>query len=300
MNLRQIEAFQAVVELGSVTQAGEALSISQPAVSKLIGALQDSVGFKLFDRVGGRLKPTTKALMLFDAVDRVFSGMEKIRATAEEIRTDRRGRISLGAPPALSHGFIQRVAAQVIAPPRDIILSLQIRSSARTLQALSAKQLDLGVTANLSNYAGVRATLLRRVRAVCVLPPNHPLAEKPLVSVHDLHQERFIYLTQLDNARQRIQHSFDEARVSPNSNIETPFTASACAFVAAGLGISVVDPVSASAFTSSQIAVRPFEPEVHFDFFLCEPADVPRGELAEKFADALHAAFDELVSNTEG
>lgn len=294
MNLRQIEAFQAVIEFGSVTKAGDALSISQPAVSKLIAALQDSVGFKLFDRVGGRLKPTAKALMLFDAVDRMFSGMEKIRAAAEEIRADRRGRLSVGAPPALSHGFIQRVAGEVIAPPCDIIFSLQVRTSPRILQALSARQLDLGIAINLSEYPGVSSSLLARVRAVCVLSPKHPLAAKEVITAPDLHGERFVQLAQLDNSRQRIQSAFDDLRVRPNANIETPLGASACAFVAAGLGISIVDPILTSVFAPNQIVVRAFEPAVYFDFFLCEPAEVPRGQLADRFATAVRSAFDRI------
>ena len=61
MNHRQVEAFQAVMETGSVTKAGKVLYISQPAVSRLISDLESNVGFKLFFRRKGRLEPTVKA-----------------------------------------------------------------------------------------------------------------------------------------------------------------------------------------------------------------------------------------------
>src|SRR4051812_8483162 len=58
LNLRQIEAFRAVIENGTVSRAAEMLHISQPAMSKLIAHLEADTGLKLFDRVKGRLAPT--------------------------------------------------------------------------------------------------------------------------------------------------------------------------------------------------------------------------------------------------
>ena len=61
MNLRQLEAFRATIESGSITGAAELLHISQPSVSRLISDLERSVGFPLFLRVGRGLKATEEA-----------------------------------------------------------------------------------------------------------------------------------------------------------------------------------------------------------------------------------------------
>jgi len=55
MNLRQIEAFRAIIDTGTVSRAAERLSISQPAVTKLLQHLESTIGFALFDRGRGRL-----------------------------------------------------------------------------------------------------------------------------------------------------------------------------------------------------------------------------------------------------
>ena len=55
LNLRQIEAFHAAARLGSATAASEALHVTQPAVSRLIGDLERSIGYPLFDRRNGRV-----------------------------------------------------------------------------------------------------------------------------------------------------------------------------------------------------------------------------------------------------
>ena len=70
LNFRQVEAFKAVFECGSMTMAGERLNISQPAVSKLIAALERRIGFGLFDRRAGRLQATVEGRLLYEDVER--------------------------------------------------------------------------------------------------------------------------------------------------------------------------------------------------------------------------------------
>src|SRR3990172_1018400 len=110
MNLRQIEAFKAVMENGTVVRAAEVMRISQPAVTKLIQAFERAAGFRVFDRVRGRLLPTAEGLSLYREVERVFVAANEISNAAEEIRTLRLTNLSVGAMPALSTGFAQRLA----------------------------------------------------------------------------------------------------------------------------------------------------------------------------------------------
>ena len=55
INLRQLEAFRAVIITGSITGAASYLHVSQPAVSRLIADLEHSIGFALFERRNRRL-----------------------------------------------------------------------------------------------------------------------------------------------------------------------------------------------------------------------------------------------------
>lgn len=58
MNIRQVEAFRAIMQSGSASRAAEALGITQPAVTRLVAELEKTIGFPLFDRTRGRLDPT--------------------------------------------------------------------------------------------------------------------------------------------------------------------------------------------------------------------------------------------------
>jgi len=64
MRIRQLEAFRAVMLCQTVTKASEMLHISQPAATRLIADLEESIGFTLFERIRGRLIPTPEAQTL--------------------------------------------------------------------------------------------------------------------------------------------------------------------------------------------------------------------------------------------
>src|SRR5262245_21177406 len=69
LNHRQVEAFRAVMLTGGVTTAAQLMNVTQPAVSRLIRDLQESLKLPLFERRGTRLLPTAEALSLYQEVE---------------------------------------------------------------------------------------------------------------------------------------------------------------------------------------------------------------------------------------
>lgn len=88
---RQLEAFHAVVANGNMTRAAEALMISQPAVSRLVAALEESIGFPLFQRLSGHLRPTSEARYLFDEVELALAHLNHISRLTEDLQDQKRG-----------------------------------------------------------------------------------------------------------------------------------------------------------------------------------------------------------------
>ncbi|MGX1787000.1 LysR family transcriptional regulator [Bosea sp. NPDC055332] len=61
MNVRQVETFDVVMKVGSISRAAEILDVTQPVVSRTIAELESALGFSLFDRVRNRIVPTPEA-----------------------------------------------------------------------------------------------------------------------------------------------------------------------------------------------------------------------------------------------
>lgn len=283
LNLRQLEAFKAVMETGTVSHAAGVLNVSQPAVSKLIANFERAIGFAAFDRAHGRLAPTPEATMLYSVVERAFISVGQIEQSAIDIGERRHGRLTVGVMPALSLGFIQEVASKFLADRPGVTITLHARSSSKVIESLARQQLDLGIVAAGLDHAGVETEFFCRVEAVCVLPNDHRLANKEVIVPSDLEGEPFVSLTMLDRIRARIDHPFEEAGVRRILRIDTPMAGSACAFVAKGAGVTIVDPFSALEFHSDRIVIKPFQPAIFFDFVVAYPLHAQRAHLVEDF-----------------
>ena len=95
LNPRQIEAFRAVILTGGMTAGGEMLGVSQPAISRLVRDLETELGLKLFERNGAHIVPTAEALILYQDVERLFVGSDRIRDSARAIRDRRSGSLRI-------------------------------------------------------------------------------------------------------------------------------------------------------------------------------------------------------------
>src|ERR1700752_1319171 len=102
LTLRQIEAFKAVIEYGTLSRAAAAIFVTQPAMSKIIGNLEADADLVLFDRVKGRLIPTQHGMRLYEEIDRIFTGVRQVENAIDAIRREDKGRITIGVMPALS------------------------------------------------------------------------------------------------------------------------------------------------------------------------------------------------------
>src|SRR4051812_2863341 len=111
ISLRHIEVFRAVMTAGSVTRAAELLRTSQPTVSRELARLESLLQMTLFERVRGRLLPTSQAVTLFEEVRRSYLGLERIVSVASSIRQFEQGQLSLICLPTFSQTLLPKHAA---------------------------------------------------------------------------------------------------------------------------------------------------------------------------------------------
>jgi len=287
LNLRQIEAFKAVVEAGTVNRAADVLCISQPAVSKLIAGLERAVGFALFDRVRGRLVATAEGMALYEEVYRTFLGIASIGRAAEAIRTQRQGHVAIGVMPALSTGFIQRVLARFLAGRPEVRVSIHARSSQFIVDGLANRQLDLGLVAGLPEHPLLRCEPLVRRDAVCIVPAGHRLAAAAAVRAEDLAGEPFVSLGEGSATRRRIDELFAGLGIERQLRVEASSAQTLAGLVAEGLGVSLIHPLFLED-RHGRVAAKPFRPAVPMELGLGMPHDGPKTGLAAALAAEIH------------
>ena len=294
MNLRQIEAFKAVIEAGTVTQAAIRLGISQPAVSKLLQLFERGAGILLFVRDRGRLSPTPEARILYEEVERIFQAAGRVRQAAQEIRSLRIGSLSVGVMPALATGFAQEILARLPITQPGIAVTLQSQETPKLVEQLVTHRIELCYSVIPMDHPELRSEQLCRVPLVCILPHGHRLASRAEIRCKDLAGERFASFRHDSAIRRRIDQAFDDAKVSRTISIEAPMAPSICAYVARGLGVSIVNPLYIGAFAPA-LVVRPFRPRIESDIIMA----MPRGRRLSVIAEAFAAMSRTLAAEWE-
>ena len=295
INLRQVEAFKAVIETGTVSRAAELLHITQPAMSKLIAHLEMDTGLKLFDRHKGRLAPTERGMRLYDEVDRIFTGLRQVENAVDAIRREDLGRLSIGVLPALSGTFIQRATNRFLKNHQNVFCSVHARSSQWIVDWVIARKIDIGlVSEGLSNpYVTFEPVLEQPM--VCIMPRNHPLAGKRVIEPKDLKQVPFVSYPLDSDVGHRIHGMLQSYQVEPQIVLVANWANTVTEFVASGLGVSLVHPLAVLG-RRDHLAVRRFKPTVLDGFQVCRSADNRNAKLGELFAKELRAEAKEITS----
>lgn len=294
MHIRQLKALRAVIASGTTTQAAEILDVTQPAISSLIATLEREVGFKLFERVKGRLVPTLEANRMAEEAERTIASFHRMEQVTHDLRNLAVGQLRIACLPGPALDFLPRVLARFLEDKPDISTSLQIRSSARVREWISAQYFDLGIAELPVDNPAVTVEPLA-MRCVCAIPDGHSLTQKKIITPNDLHEVPLISLNRDHMTYFRIAKAFEDAGARMNVRAEVQLFAPACAMVASGAGVSIVDPISAKVYEGRGVIARPFQPAIRFDIGLLFPAHRPRSLLMQNFVAALKQALAEYL-----
>jgi DNA-binding transcriptional LysR family regulator len=279
----------AVVEAGTVSRAAEILHISQPAASKLIQDLEADTGLQLFERDSGRLVPTRRGMRLYEEVERIFGGVHQLARAVDAIRREEHGHLVIGAMPALSGPFLTRALAGFRSRHPDVFVSVEARSSQFLTEAVLSRRLDVALVINRLEHGSVLAEALESPPAVAVLPRGHRLADKSEITPEDLKEEPFIAFAPSGLMRTKVDAAFGAQGLRPQIVIEATTAPNVAEFVAAGLGVTVADPL-AMEFVAGRVTVRAFRPTLNFDYGIIRPARARNSDLVASFIEEVHAA----------
>ena len=296
MKLRQLQAFKTVLDEGSITLAAKRFGITQPAMSTLIAKLEDEIGFSLFDRHKGRLRATPEAVRFHEEVDQALNGFDKVARTARDIRDLSIGQLRVASFPGLSLEFLPRVVAEFVRKHPDVNLSLQTRSSIQVKEWLASQLFDIGIAELPVDHPAVEVEPFS-VDCVCALPDQHPLTQLDIVTPAEIATYPFISLNPDHMTHFRLKRVFEMMGIPWQPHVECQLFAPTCSLVAQGVGVSIIDPFTATDFKDRGIVIRPFEPTIPFDIGILYPALRPHSLLTDKFSELLKSALKPYKQN---
>lgn len=290
MQIRQIEAFRAIMRSGSASAAAITLGITQPAVSRLLSELEKTIGFRLFDRSRGRLDPTTACRLFYADVERSFVGLEVLRHSALQIKERRAGIVRMANMPGIGLPIVSRAVTAFRQLHPDACVATQLLSSAEVWEGVATGRIDIGLAPKELDHSGIKYIPYTDQLAMCAMSPRHPLAARDVITPADLHQVEYIAHTPAARMRRGISELMEGGGYRFNVVAETPMCMTLLSIISAGVGVGLVNPMSIEGLESIDIVLRPFRPDIPLPFFLGYRTDIDQPRLVHSMANCLLAA----------
>lgn len=287
MLLREIEVFRSVMSAGSASKAAVLMGVSQPAISQSLRRLEETAGFALFRRLRGRLQPTPEARALLVEVERAFVGMASIEHRMRSLKRFGVNTLNVAVYPAFGLSFVPRILALLVQEQPDPgarpSMSMQVLSSREVRERVLAGQADFGLMADEMPTTGLEHSEFARFPGVVVMHAKHRLARVKIIQPAQLAEEPFLALNPEDASRRRLERALSEHDVQLSVAAETPYAASVCEMALHGLGIGIVNPITALEYAKRGLAVRLMSLDISFACLLVMNPGQPLSGVAMRF-----------------
>lgn len=294
LNLRQIEVFRAIMVAGSISAAARMLSVSQPAVSRLLAYTEDRLQMKLFERVKGRVQPTPEARRLFAEVEDVYSGILRINDLALELRRHSIGSVRIVSSPSIAQIFVPKVIGRFRKSYPDIFVELEILTLRELVERVRTGRVDLGFTGMPVDDPTIAADRVAEGRMSVICHHNHPLASMSEVPIEQLAGHDVIGYHSQTPYGDIAARAIEQSGMDIPFNTVVRFSPTACALVQAGDSVAIGDDFlvgDRGAFPD--LVARPLSPPMPIYISVLYSRLQPRSRLAVNFANLAKAVAAE-------
>jgi DNA-binding transcriptional LysR family regulator len=242
MDTRQLQAFCAVVERKSFSQAAEKLGVTQPAVSLQIRALEQRLGQKLLDRSGRRVEPTEAGRRLYRSAQRMLALEAQL---LDEVAADEgalTGTLAIGASTGPGAHLVPLLLCDFQREHPDLHVALSIWDTQTVIDRVAERDVELGIVGALRRHRSLEFEPLVRDEIVLAVPPGHRAAGGTL-SVEDLREETMIVMQEGAGVRQVIEEELRRAGLrlrGVEPKLELGLQESVKSAVASGYGVAFI------------------------------------------------------------
>ncbi|WP_341316279.1 LysR family transcriptional regulator [Paraburkholderia sp. IMGN_8] len=241
MNTRDLQAFVAVVESGSMVRAAERLHLTQPGLTRRVQNLETTLGVELLDRQGKPLKPTAAGNEVYALARTVLRAVDDLLSVASP-DSEPAGELRIGMPPFLADVALEK--------PVDLLRSVFPRLTLRVtagwspglLQSVEQAALDASIVLMPSGFAPpetLHATPLAFLPTVIVAARSLDLPDAPL-TLADLARYEWVLNQDGCGMRSALRRALEAAGLPFNVAVEAFGSELQLSLVARGLGIGLV------------------------------------------------------------
>lgn len=244
MDITRLRYFERVARLASFTRAAEDLHVAQPALSKQIAALEQEIGARLFERVGGH------AIILTQAGQRLLAHTEAVleafvRLESEMVAPSGTAftQVQIGASPSAAESLLPEVVAECMRlhPAVQIVVKTGLITS--LTEDLVEGRLDAAIGVLPGMHRLLRDELLFEEEYVLLMPADHEWAARGSVSFAELRDRPIMLPTNLRQFPDYLGPALAQHGFRLRATVESASYALLKALVKSGVGMAMVPQI---------------------------------------------------------
>lgn len=246
INLHHLAVFHAVATEGSVSRGADKLLVSQPAVSKQVKDLEQSLGVKLLDRVPRGVRLTEAGTLLAGYARRIFALEAEVSTALSELHQLKRGRLAVGASTTIGIYLLPEIFARFRQRHPGVELHLEIGNTEGIQRQLAENALDLGLTEGFVEADELDAEVFYMDELVAIAPAHHPLLKARAVTAERLCREPFLLREPGSGTRAVVERALAKRKLTVKPIMSLGSTEAIKRAVASGVGVAIVSRLTIS------------------------------------------------------
>lgn len=261
-SLRQLKVFVAVARAGSFSRAGEAIGLSQSAVSHSVKELENEVGVRLLDRTTREVVLTDAGVQLASRLERILEDLHGVLLDTRSVGLQLSGTVRVAASQTISaHLIPQSLASSNIRYPA-IRFVLHDRPQQWVLESIRQGEVDFGIVIDPGEASDLVCEVVLSEPFLLLCRDDHPFAREDRVSWQALEGRELVLQDYASGSRPLIDQALSHQGVTPVIVQQIGHPATLFPMVEAGIGISILPALALPLPGDRHLVVKPLVPVV--------------------------------------
>jgi DNA-binding transcriptional LysR family regulator len=266
MRLRHIEVFNAIMLTGSVSAAARLINVTQPAVSRTLSHAELQLGFALFQRTAGRLKPTAEAQTLYPLIEKLFNQLDEVQRLSTNLKTNgAKNELHVQTVLALSYEVFPRAMGLFLEKYPDVVVRHEALHSPQITSSIVLQEADVGYVFSAVSHPALIQEKLTERSVVCLVPKEMlapSVVKTGVVTLGQLAGLPIITLDGQDPLGNLLAHIVRDADAGLRGIMSVQTYHVALALAHHGVGVALVESCTAMSADRTKVDVLTLTPTV--------------------------------------
>lgn len=262
-SLRQLRVFVAISRYGSFSRAGEAIGLSQSAISHSMKELEAEIGVRLLDRTTREVVLTDAGLRLANRVEPLLDELHAMLLDTRSFGTQHNGRVRIASSQTISAQLMPQCIARGGQQYPDIRVLLRDQAQQLVLSSVRNAEVDFGIVIDPGESTDLDCEPILHEPFLLLCREDHPFAGLPVVEWQALNGSKLVLQDYASGSRVLIDGALKSQKVKAEIAQEIGHPATLFPMVEAGIGISVLPALALPMPEGSPLVIKILVPEIN-------------------------------------